>query len=259
MTKKQIRRRQIIEVLMERNGQTIKELALELKVSEMTIRRDLQVLEANGVVKLVHGAAIYNPDNIDSRIVKEYDLLTAKNINNERKNDIAKYAAGLIDDNDFISIDIGSTTERVIPNVAADRKFSVLAFTANAMLPVLSRPNIKLLFGGGEYRKDTMTFVSEYTLNLIRESRPDKVFFSSAAIDENFGITCVNHYEGPVKKSLIESAKEKILLVDSSKLGKVEACYFTDLDQVDMIVTDRQIDEDWVDRIEKANIKLIRV
>ncbi len=259
MTKKQIRRRQIIEVLMEKNGRTIKELAKDLQVSEMTIRRDLQVLEANGVIKLVHGAAIYNPDNIDAKIVKDYDLLTAKNINNERKNDIAKYAAGLINDQDFIAIDIGSTTERIVPNVPVDRKFSVLAFTANAMIPILSRPNIKLFFGGGEYRKDTMTFVSEFSLDLIRSSRPDKVFLSAAGLDEEFGITCINPYEGPFKRALIKSAREKILLVDSSKFGRVEACYFGDFDQIDTIITDSNLDPDWIEKIREKNIKLIMV
>ena len=104
-----------------------------------------------------------------------------------------------------------------------------------------------------------MTFVSEFSLDLIRSSRPDKVFLSAAGLDEEFGITCINPYEGPFKRALIKSAREKILLVDSSKFGRVEACYFGDFDQIDTIITDSNLDPDWIEKIREKNIKLIMV
>jgi len=259
MSKKSDRRKEIIKLLQMRNGVTIKELAGLYNVSEMTIRRDLQVLEAENFVNLVHGAAIYNPQSDSDKIIKEYNLVTAKSRNNEAKNRIGKYAAGLIENNDFIIIDTGSTTERIIPSVGIDKKFTLLCYGSNVMMPALSKPSIDVIMGGGRYNPETMMFTSKYNIEYINRVRATKAFISAAGVDEKFGITCMNEYEIDVKKAVMNSSVEKILLIDSSKFNKVTSAYFAELNDFDTIITDKDIDAKWEKCIIDKGVKLIKV
>lgn len=259
MNKKGNRRKEIIKLLQMRNGVTIKELAGLFNVSEMTIRRDLQVLESENFVNLVHGAAIYNPQSNSDKMIKEYNLVTAKSRNNESKNRIGKFAAGLIENNDYIIIDTGSTTERIISNVGIDRKFTLLCYGSNIMIPAISKPNIKLIMGGGDYNPETMMFTSRANAEYIKKIRATKVFISAAGVDEKFGVTCMNTYEIEVKKAAINSSVEKILVCDSSKFGKVTNAYFGEIIDFDMIITDKDLDPKWEEIINEKKIKLVKV
>lgn len=259
MSKKDKRRKEIIKLLQMRNGVTIKELASLFNVSEMTIRRDLQRLEAENFVNLVHGAAIYNPQIDSDKMIKEYNLVSAKNRHNEAKNRIGKYAASLIENNDFIIIDTGSTTERIIPSVGLEKKFKLLCYSSNIMISALSKPHIELTMGGGNYQPETMMFTSDSTIELINRSRASKAFISAAGIDENFGVTCMNDYEIDAKKAVLAASVEKILLVDASKFGRVTPAYFAEIDLFDHIITDKKLDPKWEEKIKKLGIKLTKV
>lgn len=259
MSKKAERHKEIIKVLQLRNGVTIRELSGLFNVSEMTIRRDLQILESENYVNLVHGAAIYNPKNDSDKIIKDYNLVTAKNKHNEAKNRIGKYAAGMIDNKDYIIIDTGSTTERIIPSVAIDKKFTLLCYSSNIMIPAITKPNIKIIMGGGLYQQDTMTFISPNNVDHLKRIRATKAFISAAGIDEQFGLTCMKDYEIDIKKTAMASSIEKILLVDSSKFGKVTSAYFGELEDFNMIITDKDLPEKWQDIIKDKGIELVMV
>ncbi|MDO5027024.1 MAG: DeoR/GlpR family DNA-binding transcription regulator [Tissierellia bacterium] len=259
MNKKTERRKEIIKVLQLRNGVTIKELSGLFNVSEMTIRRDLQTLESENIIQLVHGAAIYNPKNDTDKIITDYNLVTEKNRHNEAKNRIGKYAASLIDSKDFIIIDTGSTTERILPSVGIDKNFTLLCYCSNIMIPAITKPNIKLIMGGGEYKHDTMMFASTNTVDYIKRIRATKVFVSAAGVDDKFGVTCTQEYEIDVKKAAMSSSIEKILLVDSSKFGKVTSAYFAEIEDFDMIITDRELASDWEEKILEKKIELVKV
>ena len=259
MNKKGNRRKEIIKLLQLRNGVTIKELASLFNVSEMTIRRDLTVLESENIVNLVHGAAIYNPQIDSGKMVKVYNLATAKSKNNEAKNRIGKFAAGLIGSDDYVIIDSGSTTERVIPSVALDKKFTLMCYGSNIMMSAISKPNIKLVMGGGDYHPDTMVFESKQNEDYVAGIRANKCFMSAAGIDEKFGVTCMNTYETGLKKAVMESSMEKILLCDSSKFGKVTPAHFAEITDFNMIITDKDLSEEWQEKIKDLDIELVMV
>ncbi|MDO4779088.1 MAG: DeoR/GlpR family DNA-binding transcription regulator [Tissierellia bacterium] len=258
MSKKNDRRKEIVKLLQMNNGATIKDLSGILDVSEMTIRRDLQILESEGVVNLVHGAAIYNPQSLNKRL-KEYSLVTAKNQNNDAKNRIGKYAASLIDENDYIIIDTGSTGEKIVPNLPINKKFTLVCYTSNVMANAITKPNIKLIMGGGEYKPETMLFLSNETTKMLSRLRATKVFVSASGIDKKFGVTCMNNYELDYKNVIKSIGQEIILVVDSSKFGKVDNAYFGEIDEFDLIITDKDIPKEWEELILKKEVKLVKV
>ena len=117
MSKKLDRTNKLIEILKEKNGASVKELANILKVSEMTIRRDLEFLKSNNIVTKVYGATIYNPSNSIDKLSSNYDINDELIKFEHEKNKIGKAAAKLIKNNDVIIIDTGTTTEKLAMNI----------------------------------------------------------------------------------------------------------------------------------------------
>lgn len=259
MDKKTNRILEITQILQQRNGASVKELAAGLDVSEMTIRRDLELLSQAGVVSLVHGAAIYNSESDLSALQQHYLVPQERAVHTSEKDRIGKAAAALVNPRDTIILDIGTTTEKVARYIPLRSEIAVLCFTVNTMVEVQKREVDKLLFGGGVFHPGTQLFESPETVALIRRTRANKLFLSAAGISDEFGLTCVNQYEVAIKQASIDSSLEKILLATSFKFGRIRSSHFADFDQLDVIITDNGLSEEWREIIQKKNIKLILV
>ncbi|NYC28685.1 DeoR/GlpR family transcriptional regulator of sugar metabolism [Clostridium saccharobutylicum] len=146
MSKKLQRTNKIIEILKEKNGASVKELALTLGVSEMTIRRDLDVLKSNNIVNNVYGATIYNPSNNIQKLDNLYDITDEVVINEDKKSKIGKAAASLIEPDDLIIIDTGTTTEKLAQNISDDINLTALFYNTNILIALKSKKNINLIF-----------------------------------------------------------------------------------------------------------------
>jgi DeoR family deoxyribose operon repressor len=247
---KKERTNKITEILMERNGASIKELSAELAVSEMTVRRDLKELSLVDTVSLVHGAAIYKaPENRS-----HYQLDAAHRQNTAEKERIGKAAAGLVESGDTVIIDVGTTTEFLARHLIEDKSVTVLCFTMNSLRYLHSKNLNALIFGGGYYHADTQLFESKETIDLIRRTRAGKLFLSAAGVSSELGITCANQYEVPIKQACLDSSLKKILLADSAKFGLIHPAYFASLEQIDTIITDAGISPEWVCDLESRGI-----
>lgn len=259
MSKKSDRINQLISIIKEKNGASIKELAKMLEVSEMTIRRDLEVLKSNHIVNNVYGATIYNPSNNLDSLDKNHTIVSTKVKKESEKSRIGKYAASLIEDNDIVILDSGSTTEKLATNINDSIKITVLCFNYNILTTLSNKEHVKLIFSGGYFHPNTQMFESPEGLSLIKDIRATKVFVCAAGIHEKLGITCTDNYEAPTKKVIIQSAVQKILLADSSKFGEVKSSYFAELNEFQMIITDTNLQNGWINYLTKIGIQLIMV
>ena len=251
------RANKIIDILKEKNGATVKELASILNVSEMTIRRDLEVLKNNNIVNNVYGATIYNPSNNIEKLESFYDIENEVVKQENQKLKIGKAAVSLINEDDIVIIDTGTTTEKLAASISSDIKMSALIFNTNILNELVKKKNINLIFSGGYFHPNTQMFESPEGISLIKKTRATKVFVSAAGVHENLGVTCSNNYEVLTKQAIINSSLEKILLVDSSKFGVVKSAYFADLDDFDTIITDDGISNELKEIIHTKGIKLI--
>lgn len=259
MNKKLNRTNKIIEILKEKNGATVKELASMLNVSEMTIRRDLKILKCNNIVNNVYGATIYNPSNNIDRLESFYEIETETIKHENEKIKIGKAAANLVNDNDIIIIDTGTTTEKLAENISPHISITALIYNTNILNALSNKKNINLIFSGGYFHPNTQMFESPEGIELIKKTRATKVFVSAAGVHENLGVTCSNNYEVLTKNAILSSSVEKILLVDSEKFGIVKSAYFADLNTFTTIITDNGISNEWKDIIEEMKIQLIIV
>lgn len=209
----------------------LKDLVSELKVSESTIRRDLDELEEKGLVKRVHGGAVGTKSNL------AYDNTITERITrfvNEKKK-IASYCASLIQDGDFIYLDSGTTTYEIIPYL---RGKDVIVVT-NGVYNVerLLENNIRTYLIGGEIKNVTKSVVGEQAIKQLQDFRFSKSFIGANGITFDAAITTPDISESMVKREAIRKSEEAYIVADSSKFGKVSFSKICDLDDV-TIVTD---------------------
>lgn len=255
MKKKYERINQLLEIIKSKSSISVKELASQIEVSEMTIRRDIEVLKNKGYVNTLYGSVIYT-GNTSLSLSDSYHLHDAKGSHNEEKDRIGAFAATLVENDDILIIDTGSTTEPMARSLNADLDITVLCYNHNILNILLEKPNINIIFSGGYYHPNTQMFESKEGLSLINRTRATKVFISAAGIHKSLGVTCANNYEIATKHAIFNSSVKKILLADSSKFSVVKSAWFAELKDFDMIITDSGISKEWVDYISDLNIPL---
>jgi len=246
----------LVEILKVRNFVSIKELASMLGVSEMTIRRDLKILEQNRIAENIYGTTVYNPAHTVTKSDNEYNFFTELEKQDTQKDSIGKFAASLVEQGDIIIVDTGTTTERIVPHLPTNKDITVLCYNINVLMELRRNPGVKMMFAGGYYHSNTQMFESAEGISFIRSLRAQKVFVSAAGIHEGLGVTCIENYEVPTKRAILKSSLEKILVADSSKFDVVRSAYFCDLSQINTIVTDSGLSDEWKHRLTAMGITL---
>jgi DeoR family deoxyribose operon repressor len=241
MDKKQKRHNDLLSLVNTKERISIKELAGIYGVSELTIRRDIQVLEQQGVVQNIRGIVFANEPDRENKI---YNLNSAGSKNFSTKNVIGLYAAKLIENDDIVIIDNGTTTERLAAHFPEDINATVLCYNINILNHLYMKPNISLIFGGGYFHPQTLMFESKESLELIRRTRAKKVFVSAAGVHNTLGVTCTSTYELESKREILKASMEKILLVDSSKFGQIHKNFICEFSMFDRIITDNKLKND---------------
>jgi DeoR family transcriptional regulator, deoxyribose operon repressor len=235
---------------------SIKELSKRLEASEMTIRRDLRELSKSNIVTLIPGGAILKKNPPMDKDEEKYLIQAAESLMLEEKIKISRKAASLIEPNDVIVIDTGSTTENLPKFIPENMPLTIICYTLNILFNVYENKNWKLVFPGGYFHNNTLMFESPEGIGIIKRIRANKAFISAAGVSEKLGVTCATDYEKETKRAVIDSSDVKILLIDSTKFGKVKISHFADLTDFDIIITDTGISKEFVNIIKNIGIKL---
>lgn len=255
MKKKALRANMILKILMNKNGATLKELANILGVSEMTVRRDIDTLCEKDLVTLINGVAIYNHIRASSVLNKEYHIDTERESHPEEKRRIGLKAASLLERDDIIIIDTGTTTEFLAKSIPSNLNLTVVCYNLNILMHIKDKTN-KIIMAGGHYHENTQMFQSPEGTSLIARTCVNKAFLSAAGVSSKMIVTCIDQYETNTKRAAIESAEKKILLMDSSKFDKICPVSFANLEEFDIIVTDSNISPEWIKFIKDLEIEL---
>lgn len=254
MNKTARRIRRMEELLKEHETLSVKTMAEILDVSEMTIRRDLTSARDQTRIRNIRGLLVYDPAG-----GSQYSVSKATDANSSEKARIGAAAAAMVQNNDVIMLDIGSTTEYVAKALPEDLKATVICTGYNALAHLTQKKNLKIFCTGGEFHPDTQLLESTESLEFLKRIRATKLFASAAGVHQQLGVTCVNSYEMPVKQALIASSAERILLVDSSKFGCVQSSCFTDISCYQKVITDTGITQEWEEYLVQKGIKVLKV
>jgi DeoR family fructose operon transcriptional repressor len=250
------RRNRIIELLKENHSISVSDLCEILEASEATIRRDLSILENSGKLERTHGGAIYNESN---RINIEDVLSSREGKFLLEKQHIAKKAFDLLENHDTIVLDAGTTTYELAYLIGQSNLH--LTIVTNSMIvfkELAKNPNVELIILGGKVRTNTLASVGSAAVELMQRLFVDKAFLGTNGISLMEGFTTTDMDEAGIKRAMIQSSKQRIILADNSKFNKVYINQFAPVSMVDVIVTDNQTSKELLNEfIERYDIKVI--
>jgi DeoR family fructose operon transcriptional repressor len=248
------RKAKIVEYVNRNQRAMVQELCQAFDVSEATIRRDLKELEDAKLLKRTHGGAI----SLES-VNYEAPFADREITNQAEKIAIAKKAVELIENGDTILLDSGTTTLQLAKLLSAFTNLSVVTNSLLIAKELQHLPGIETLVTGGTLRKETIAMVgpiADHTLSMIRV---DKAFVATNGLDVKVGLTTPNLIEAATKRSMIQSAKQVILLTDRSKFGKVSLAKFADVSDIHVCITDQGTPGAFVEQLESRGIEMILV
>lgn len=226
------RHKLILEKLEMESVVYLNDLVEYLNTSESTIRRDLTTLHNEGLLKKVHGGATSLKD---VRINTKDDIVEYRQgLNIEDKVEIAKFAAQLIEDNDFVYLDAGTTTEFLIDYIPSNTK---AVFVTNGIVHArkLVKKGCTTYILGGELKLATEAIVGAETVKSLRKYNFTKGFFGVNGVDIRRGFTTPDVREAMVKEEAIHRSKNRFVLCDSSKFGEISSVTFADISEAKII------------------------
>lgn len=207
--------------------------AAELDVTPETIRRDLDVLERQGLVRRVHGGAIPA-----GRLGFEPGLGQRDAVAAAEKERIAKAALDEIGGAGTVLLDGGTTTARLAALLPADRELTVVTNALPIASVLASRPNVTLRMLGGRVRGTTLTTVDEWALTVLDTLHVEVAFLGTNGFSVERGLTTPDPAEAAAKSAMLRAARRAVVLADAAKHGADQFVRFGRLDEVDALITD---------------------
>lgn len=245
------RHHRIIEIVNAKGYESVSNLCKDLKVSAVTIRKDLKLLEKNNKLYRTHGGASNtNPFTID-RPVNEKEGLQA-----EEKKSIAKKAAQYIESNDSIIIASGTTMLALAREIVSTQKVTVITSALQVAGELIKHPGVDILQLGGLIRKSSSSVVGSYAEDILKDFYCTKLFLGVDGIDFEFGITTSNSMEAQLNKKMMSVAQKVIVLSDHTKFGKRGFSRICGLDEIDEIITDKGIPPSIAEKFTSSGIKI---
>jgi DeoR family fructose operon transcriptional repressor len=226
------RKQQILAALQRTPAVRAVDLGRALRVSVASIRRDLADLERSGLLKRTHGGALSNQlTAFEPSLAEKEDQYRAE------KAAIAALAVSFVQPGDTIFLDAGSTTRQIARELRPWRDLTVVT-NALHIASELAASDLDVILTGGHLRRGVLSQVGPLTEQAIARLHVDKLFLAANGVDLTRGVTTPNMLEAQAKRTMVEHAREVILVADHSKFGHITFGGVCGLDDLDAIVTD---------------------
>ena len=246
------RHKHILDCLARDGYVRVAEMAKELDVTTVTIRKDLKYLEEKKLLYRTHGSA--SPVNPQTQ---EVEVREKEKIHIDEKRRIAMAAAQLIEPDDSIIIASGSTVQMLGDFIQPQGHLTVVTSSLKTAVQLNSMDRVDVIHLGGNVRKNSLSVVGVYTSQFFEQITCSKLFLGVDGIDLDYGITNSNIEEALLNIKMIEASQRTIIMADSSKFGRRGFGRICNLDRIDVIITDSGITASVARAIEDAGIELI--
>ncbi len=247
------RQDQILEIL--RRDLTIRgsHLSELLGVSEMTIRRDLDLLEKQGLLERTHGGAVLKQE----RLIDKFQYHSSSRENPREKRRIAARASAMIEPDDTIYIGEGFTVTQVIRHVKPNMHFTI--FTNNlGVISEMKHTAAELVLLAGTYNPATHALAGPLTMEMIRQVNATKVFLGADSLSLSAGLTTANLDIAVIERSMIRHTSGKVIVIaDHSKFGRVAEISIAPLKHIDVVITNKKIPSDFQKEFELMGGKIV--
>ncbi|HET8728515.1 MAG TPA: DeoR/GlpR family DNA-binding transcription regulator [Alphaproteobacteria bacterium] len=247
-----LRHQSIIDMLHRNGNVRVADLALRLNVSAVTIRADLDYLEAQQVLSRTRGGAMsLRPRRF------ELPLEVTSQDNAEAKCRIGKLGATMVRNGETVIIDVGSTTTELAKSLPRDLQDVVVVTNAlNIALALEAHPGITVVVTGGTLRPMQHSLVAPFGALLLKEVNADIAFLGCNGVDPHKGFTNTNLAEAEVKRAMIDAASRRIFVADHTKLMQVATARVAALDAADLLITDEDAPPEAVKALRRAGLEV---
>jgi len=247
------RRRERLERLVNEMGEvTVADAAARMGVSQMTIRRDLDALDALGRVRRVRGGAIVRVGRAhEPPLENRAALATAAKVR------IARLAADLVGDGDTIVIDVGSTGVELARTLRGRSRLTVVTASVSVVSVLADEPGIRVIATGGLVRASEMSMVGALAEGAFEDHNCDTLFLGVAGIDPVKGLTEFSLDDARVKQAAIQSARSVVVLADERKLGTVAFARISHLGVADVLICDAPPQHPVVRAVVEAGVRYL--
>lgn len=246
------RREKIMELLREDGSAKVIALAKLFKVTEVTIRQDLEKMEKDGLIIREHGGAYLK--NMKDQ-VQTFSLTHQEHL--DKKALIAQKCLEFIEAGDTIILDSGSTTTEIAKGLKGRKQLTVITNALNIALILGAEPGIEVIVTGGEFKPPTLSLTGQKAADFFKGLHAQKLFLATAGISLKAGLTYPSISDLVVKKAMIDAADTTYLVADSSKMGKAAFASLGALSLIDYIITDPGIEEKHKQLLTDNDIELI--
>ncbi len=231
------------------------ELAHQLGVSGITLRRDLEELEQEGLCVRVHGGAIRRDQGVTLEL--PYEIKKGQNLSEKRR--IGEKAAEFVEPGDTIILDAGSTTYALANCLVGKKQIVVVTNDLYIAVKLAANPDIQLICTGGSVRPHVFSLQGSQTESFIRGLRVDKTFLGADAIHPDYTISNVNLDEAPIKQAMVRAAKQVFVLADSTKFQKTGFAKVCDLADIHTLITDKGLPRDRLQQYKSQGVMVVVV
>jgi len=227
-----VRRKEIMNLLQDRDNIKVLELCEMFDVSPVTIRKDFEILEKRGLIKRVHGGA--------QKVLQIQQLFNSEErrmYRSEEKKIVARAAAKLINEGDSILLNVGSTSAFLCDEIKHKKNIIVITNALHLFADLVNCKNITTFFLGGRVDHDMQITVGGDVVEQMARYKVDKLFLGMDGVDAVAGATSYNHIEDEIMRQMIAQAKQKYLIVDDFKIGREAFAHIADLAAFDGVIT----------------------
>lgn len=245
------RKNEILAILQKEQSVLVSELSQRYKVTEETIRRDLEKLEKEGYVKKIYGGAVLNQN-----ISVDLPLKIRQKTNIKEKQLIASVLEKLISEGESIMLDSSSTSLMIAGNIKQKKKLTVITNSVEILIELANAKGVHVISTGGILRDSSLSLGGKNAERTLQQFNVDKAILSCKGFDMEKGATDSNELEAEIKSVMRSCAKTLIWAVDSSKFDKVSFAKIDEIMPGDVVVTNGPVSAEWHTFFEEKNIVL---
>jgi DeoR family transcriptional regulator, aga operon transcriptional repressor len=230
------RRRTILELLQRERRVLVADLAHQFHTSQVSIRKDLEVLHARGLIQRTHGGALPTRDGA----LEDPSLREKGPLHRKEKIRIAAVAAQLVSEGQVVILDSGTTTTEIARVLRNRRNLTVITNAVNIAVELANSP-VEVILTGGAVRKNSFSLVGPIAEETLRRLNADILFLGVDGFDVRYGPSTPNLQEAKVNAIMTEIAKRTVVVCDSSKFGRRSLSHIAQPSSIHHVITDKSI------------------
>lgn len=244
------RRRLIVETLHREGRVLVTSLARHFRTSQITIRKDLELLDNQGLIQRTHGGAL----PLQSGALLDPTLREKEKLHREEKIRIAMAAAKMVEEGQSVLLDSGTTTTAIARALKDIKKLVIITNAINIAAEVAGT-NIEVILTGGMLRKNSFSLVGPVAEQSLQQLSADILFLGVDGFDTKLGLFTPNLFEAQVNRTMVEISRKTVAVCDSSKFGRRSLCNIMPATAVQHVITDKNIGKQDLQALREAGIK----